>query len=115
MWVETGGTGGESLQGAEPDLAPIRRLVDLRAAWQKTLDPDERKRIWADMVSIFADEVFTIGIVSSVDQVVVVSDDLKNVPERGVYNYDPGAYFGIYHPDTFYFGCPGALSAESRP
>ena len=22
---------------------------------------------------------------------------------KGLYNWDPGAYFGIYHPDTFYF------------
>ncbi|SMD13680.1 peptide/nickel transport system substrate-binding protein [Fulvimarina manganoxydans] len=115
MWVETGGTGGESPEGAEPDLAPIRQLIALRNAWEATLDPGERARIWSEMLTIFADEVFTIGIVSSVDQVVVVSNDLKNVPERGVYNYDPGAYFGIYHPDTFYFDCPGALSAESRP
>jgi peptide/nickel transport system substrate-binding protein len=28
---------------------------------------------------------------------------LKNVPKEGVYAYDPGAYFGIYKPDTFWF------------
>jgi peptide/nickel transport system substrate-binding protein len=25
------------------------------------------------------------------------------VPEQGFYNWDPGAFFGIYRPDTFWF------------
>jgi peptide/nickel transport system substrate-binding protein len=28
---------------------------------------------------------------------------LKNVPEKGLYNWDPGALLGIYRPDTFWF------------
>ena len=32
----------------------------------------------------------------------IVSNKLQNVPERGTYNFDPGAYFGIYRPDTFW-------------
>jgi peptide/nickel transport system substrate-binding protein len=56
------------------------------------------------MLSIWADQVFTIGIVSGVDQLVVVSNKLRNVPEHGVYNFEPGAFFGIYKPDTFWFG-----------
>jgi peptide/nickel transport system substrate-binding protein len=34
----------------------------------------------------------------------VVSDRLKNLPERGIYNFDPGAFFGMYRPDTFWLG-----------
>ena len=56
------------------------------------------------MLSIWADQVFTIGIVTGVDQLVVVSNRLKNLPERGVYNFDPGAFFGMYRPDTFWLG-----------
>jgi peptide/nickel transport system substrate-binding protein len=25
------------------------------------------------------------------------------VPDKGLYNWDPGAYFGIYKPDSFWF------------
>jgi peptide/nickel transport system substrate-binding protein len=25
------------------------------------------------------------------------------VPAEGIYNWEPGAHFGIYHPDTFWF------------
>jgi peptide/nickel transport system substrate-binding protein len=24
------------------------------------------------------------------------------VPEKGILSWDPGAHFGIYHPDTFW-------------
>jgi peptide/nickel transport system substrate-binding protein len=33
----------------------------------------------------------------------VVSDFLHNVPQTGFYDISPGAYFGIYKPDTFWF------------
>ncbi len=36
-------------------------------------------------------------------QPIVVNAKLRNVPEQGNYNWDPGAYFGIYKPDGFWF------------
>ncbi len=35
-------------------------------------------------------------------QPVVATNTLKNVPDNGLYNWDPGAYFGIYKPDSFW-------------
>jgi len=34
---------------------------------------------------------------------VVVNQALHNVPLTGFYDIEPGAYFGIYKPDTFWF------------
>ena len=42
------------------------------------------------------------GIVSGVQQPVVVGPRMRNVPEKGVYNWDPGAFFGVYRPETFW-------------
>jgi peptide/nickel transport system substrate-binding protein len=56
------------------------------------------------MLAQFTDGVFTIGTVNGVPQPVVVSDRLHNVPEKGVYSWDPGAHFGMYKPDCFWFG-----------
>ena len=53
------------------------------------------------MLELHVQQQFTIGVVSGVPQPVVVRDKLVNVPERGFYNWDPGAFFGIYGPDTF--------------
>ena len=50
--------------------------------------------------------MFSIGTVGGVLQPVVVSDKLHNVPEKGIYNWEPGAFFGIYKPDHFWFGPP---------
>ena len=55
------------------------------------------------MLDIFSDEMFTIGLVAAIKQPVVVNRSLRNVPEHGVYNWEPGAHFGIYSPDTFWF------------
>jgi peptide/nickel transport system substrate-binding protein len=46
--------------------------------------------------------MFTIGILAGVPQPVVVDNNLRNVPEKGVYNWDPGGHFGIYRPDGFW-------------
>jgi len=54
------------------------------------------------MLQIWADQVFSIGTVAGVLQPVVVSEKLHNVPEEGFYNWDPGAFFGIFKPDTFW-------------
>ena len=47
--------------------------------------------------------VVTIGLVGEVPQPVTVSPRLRNIPQRDYYNWEPGAYFGIYRPDTFWF------------
>ncbi len=54
------------------------------------------------MLEIHAEQVFSIGLVAGVKQPIVVKNRLRNVPEEGVFNWDPGAHFGIYRPDTFW-------------
>ena len=44
-------------------------------------------------------------------QPVVVSSRLRNVPRTGIYNWDPGAFFGIYRPDSFWFAEPQRAAA----
>ena len=43
-----------------------------------------------------------IGIVCGAQQPVVINNALRNVPEEGIYNWEPGSYFGLYRPDTFW-------------
>ena len=58
---------------------------------------------WQRILQINAENVFTIGTINGTKQPIVTAPNLKNVPETGLFNYFPGAYFGIYMPDTFYF------------
>ena len=79
------------------------RLVELLDEWYASLDDKRQEAIWHEMLRLHSDNLFTIGLVAGVRQPVVVNTNLRNVPIEGVYNWDPGAHFGIYEPDTFWF------------
>jgi peptide/nickel transport system substrate-binding protein len=98
QYFETGGKAGEA-----PDLAEARELLSLDMQWNRASDRVTRTRIWERMLEINADQQFTIGVIRDVPQPVVVRGTLRNVPEKGIYNWDPGALFGIYRPDAFWF------------
>jgi peptide/nickel transport system substrate-binding protein len=98
QYVESHGMVGEPV-----DLPKAKQLLALNQQWIGASSRMEREAIWHKMLEIFANQVFTIGLVASVPQPVVVNERLRNVPVEGVYNWEPGAHFGIYHPDTFWF------------
>jgi peptide/nickel transport system substrate-binding protein len=98
QYFETSGKTGES-----PDMPKVVELAKLRSDWRAAGTQEERAAIWRRMLEIHANQQFTIGVISAVPQPVIVRETLKNVPEKGIYNWDPGAFFGIYHPDTFWF------------
>jgi peptide/nickel transport system substrate-binding protein len=89
--------------GQAPDMAIVQELLALNTAWRDAESPEARAAIWHQMLAIRADQVFSIGTVNGVPQPVVATKALKNVPKKGIYNWDPGAYFGIYKPDSFWF------------
>ncbi|GGE15924.1 peptide ABC transporter substrate-binding protein [Aureimonas endophytica] len=103
---ETKGT-----MGTAPDLPVAQKLLDLNRRWTFSSDEGERTAIWKEMLDINADEALRIGIVSGIDNIVVVSKKLQNVPDRGVYNWNPGAFFGTYRMETFFFGEPDQRQA----
>jgi peptide/nickel transport system substrate-binding protein len=98
QYYETKGSAGEP-----PSLPSAIRLKELYEEWLAAPSQQEHSRIWHEMLQIWADEVFSIGTVAGVLQPIVVNAKLRNVPEQGIYNWDPGAYFGIYKPDGFWF------------
>lgn len=98
QYFNTSGKGGEL-----PEIESVKELASLNASWRQSIKKDERAKIWHRMLSIHADNVFSIGLISSVPQPVIISDSLHNVPRKGIYNWDPGAHFGIHRPDTFWF------------
>lgn len=104
-YFETSGKGGEPC-----DDPSAEELLKLHSEWRTAETADQRREIWQRMIEINADQVYSIGIVADVKQPVVVSRRLRNVPEHGVYNFDPGAFFGIYRPDTFWFDQAGATA-----
>ena len=97
QYYDTAGKSGEA-----PDFPLAIELMKLWESWRGA-STEERAKIWHRMLAIHADQQFTIGIVNNVMQPIVVNNALKNVPEKGLYNWDPGALLGIYRPDAFWF------------
>ena len=95
---ETKGKSGET-----PDIPEVKELMRLYQAWVESASRQDRERAWHAMLELHAEQQFVIGVVAGVPQPVVARQNLMNVPERGFYNWDPGAFFGIYRPDTFWF------------
>jgi peptide/nickel transport system substrate-binding protein len=114
-WGEYCETKGKS--GEAPDLAAAEKLKSLYDDWLGATSEQDQAQIWHEMLQIWSDQVFSIGLIAGVLQPVVVNDRLKNVPDQGVYNWDPGAHFGIYKPDGFWFGPggPGSTAELSPP
>jgi peptide/nickel transport system substrate-binding protein len=98
QYFETGGKMGEA-----PDMPVVQELVKLNVAWHQAAARSEREAIWHRMLAIHAEQQFNIGVVCCVPQPVIKRETLRNVPVKGIYNFDPGAFFGIYKPDTFWF------------
>ncbi len=101
MWGQYFATEGRA--GEKPDDPGAGRLAELMMAWKRSTSKQERTEIWHRMLALYTDQVYSIGVINGALQPVVVSNTLKNVPEKGFYNWNPGAYFGIYMPDSFWF------------
>jgi peptide/nickel transport system substrate-binding protein len=101
QYHQTMGMSGESI-----DMAPARELFELKERWTRAKTDAEREEIWHRMLAIHAENVFSIGLISAVPQPIIVSNKLRNVPVKGVYNWSPGAHFGIYKPDSFWLDGP---------
>ncbi len=89
--------------GSAPDLPAVKKLMMLYKDWLGSMNANKQAEIWKEMLDIHAREQFIIGVISSVRQPVVVSKLLRNVPEDAIYIWEPGALFGIYRPDQFWF------------
>ncbi|WP_340148505.1 ABC transporter substrate-binding protein [uncultured Sneathiella sp.] len=98
QYFETKGKSGEPV-----DMPEAQRLFDLYEQWLASIDDDEKAQIWREILDIHAEQQFTIGVIGAILQPIVVAKTLRNVPKEGFYNWDPGAQFGMYHPDLFWF------------
>ena len=108
QYVETKGTAGEP--AGQPNAVRLKSLYD---SWLAATSADDQSRIWHEMLRIWAEQVYSIGLVAGVEQPVVVNRQLRNVPSDGMFNWDPGAQFGVYKPDGFWFDRSSAPAASA--
>lgn len=88
--------------GEPPDLPEAAELVKLVKQWRHSAEMSDRTNIWTSMLALYTDQVFSIGLVNATLQPVLSTSRLRNIPESGLYGFDPTCYFGVYMPDTFW-------------
>ncbi|MAZ97829.1 MAG: peptide ABC transporter substrate-binding protein [Rhodospirillaceae bacterium] len=93
----------EGKAGQPVDDPKAQELLELYKQWRVEPLFEKKEKIWAKILAINTEQVYSIGLIARVLQPVVVSNKLKNVPLKAIYNWNPGAHFGIYSPDTFWF------------
>jgi peptide/nickel transport system substrate-binding protein len=89
-------------KGTQADLKEAKELSDLYDQWRKSPDTKGREDVWHRMLALYTDQVFSIGIVNATLQPIVVSSKLHNIPDKGLYSFDPTCYLGAYGVDTFW-------------
>ncbi len=99
LHTESGGSHGTPIT----DNPAAERLLSLYQAWFDAADDEARAALWAEIIALHEDQVFSIGTIAKVPQIVVVHQDLRNLPETALYNWDPGAHFGIHQLDMVYW------------
>ncbi len=100
-WGQYHQTRGEV--GEPPDMPQPKRLMELADKWARADSDAQRESYWREMLAIHAEEIYGIGVLSEAPQPVVVNKHLRNVPEVGIWAFEPGAHFGVHRIDEFYF------------
>lgn len=94
---QTNGAAGEA-----PDVPEAQRLLELLKIWENATTDAERETAWREMLAIHADQLFGIGMLAEAPQPIVVSSRMRNVPQKALWAWEPGAHFGIHRPDEFF-------------
>ncbi|WP_051329484.1 ABC transporter substrate-binding protein [Geminicoccus roseus] len=97
QYRETKGMAGEA-----PDMPEAQALMKLFDDWRFAEDGQAQATIWHAILKNHAENVWNIGLVAGVMQPVVARPNLMNLPAEGIYNWEPGAHFGIYRPDSWW-------------
>jgi peptide/nickel transport system substrate-binding protein len=102
VWGNNYLTHGE--KGAAPTIPEVIELVVLLKKWRKSATLEDRRAIWHRMLELYTDQVFSIGIVNATLQPIVSARRLHNLPEKGLFGFEPTSFLGVYMPDTFWLG-----------
>ena len=105
QYYQSGGDLGEA-----PQEPAANRLLAMADGWSHAKSDAERRIFWDEMLRIHAEQIYAIGLLSEAPQPVVVSKRLRNVPERGIWAFEPGAHFGVHRIDEFWFEDAGAVT-----
>ena len=94
---ETNGSSGEKIT-----IPEVQRLADLYKAWKSAQDYDAQQKIWQEMLTIFHRQCLHHRHRLRRLAAHCGHAKMRNVPEEGIWSFEPTLYFGHYLPDTFW-------------
>ena len=95
-WYVSGGKEGEE---------PPEEVKKNNERWEKikvSMDEEEVIRLAKEILQSQADNLWTIGTVGLAQKVMIVKNYLRNVPERGVWDWGY-LFLNCYRPEQFFF------------
>jgi len=97
-WAEWYLTDGE--KGVEPP-PEVKRLQNIEAHLQITVDPEKRRQMWAEVIRSHAENMWIIPLTERSIGIGVLANNFRNVPERATASWivmTPGNL----NPETFF-------------
>ncbi|MGC8718097.1 MAG: ABC transporter substrate-binding protein [bacterium] len=99
LWAQWYASKGKS--GEEPPKE-AKRLLDL---WEKMLSTtieSQRTKLGQEILKSHAENLWTIGTVGLAPVPIIARNNLRNIPEKGIWGWD---YFWaiLYNPEQFFF------------
>ena len=95
LWYRTNGKSGEKPTG------DIARIMTINDELQRTLDAEKRNQLIKEAIELHIKNLWMIGTVGNLPQVVVVSNRLGNVPEKLIFATALGCP-RVANPEQFY-------------
>jgi len=74
-WYNTGGKGGEEPKG------DIKRIYELWDKVKSTVDEKQRDRYFKEIINLHKKNIWMIGIVGEVPQLIVAKNNFRNIPD----------------------------------
>ena len=96
LWRESGGK-----EGMEPPPKG-KELIRNAETLLTSADPQLRQQARRSIIKSQAENLWKIGVVGLRPQPIIVSENLRNVAERGLWWWAFGKYLGPYHTEQFY-------------
>jgi peptide/nickel transport system substrate-binding protein len=104
-WFTTGGRQGEKPEG------DILRCMEIYWEIEETVDPARRIELFREILELNRRNLWMIGVVGELPELVVVGENMRNIPERAMTGWiyrSPGNTA----PESYAIGVPAASHAE---
>ncbi len=97
-WYATQGA-----EGIEPPPGDIRRLQELASAIVYSTDEEKQTEHFMEIFKLHSENLWIIGTIGQTPKPIIVQNNLRNIPEKGIYSGAVGNYMGNKMMEQFFF------------